>query len=382
MRNTKNIICLLVLFVLCFILICHPESKGESMKKEGPNRLKRVYFIPQKNLIVGACNSEPNGSIRFWSITDGTLKELLDLGKSEWVVSLAVSNDGNLLVASLLAARDIGCYSLTEKKWLWKVRWVGKGVADTAIRFTTDDRKVVVVGFRDIVIYNVKTGAILQRQEDSKAFSDGFPNYRTRIEAISPSARYVAFWQGNLEHDEGWETSKNIWVVIRDIEKGKTIAKQQNIQEKYKICSGAFTPNERNLFLGSMDGYVKIWSIPEQKVIRKWRAYGHDNASAFDENPSPNMIHEIAFCPDGRHIATMGFLKGRFAVKIWDYATNKLTHEFDDVISSSLPMCSGYPIAFSPDGKYFALEQQGRLCLYDTQTWQEKWCVPSVKGQE
>ena len=67
--------------------------------------------------------------------------------------------------------------------------------------------------------------------------------------------------------------------------------------------------------------------------------------------------------------------KTGFAIKIWDYSTNKLLHEFVNVISSNLGMGSGYPMAFSLDGKHFALEQQGKLCLYDTQTWQEKWCV-------
>jgi hypothetical protein len=34
-------------------------------------------------------------------------------------------------------------------------------------------------------------------------------------------------------------------------------------------------------------------------------------------------------------------------------------------------------VALSPDGKYFAFEQQGELRLYDAQNWQEKWCFLS-----
>ncbi len=91
---------------------------------------------------------------------------------------------------------------------------------------------------------------------------------------------------------------------------------------------------------------VRTWSITEQRVVNDWRAYWHDNASTFNQNASPNMIEAMTFSPGGLHLATMGFLKGRFAIRIWDYATKKLIHEFDDVISSSLPMCSGYPMAF------------------------------------
>jgi len=346
------------------------------MKQSRPNKLDRLYFIPQRDLIVGACSSEPNGSIRFWSIDDGKLKEVFDLGKRVWADSIAVSNNGSLIVTSLLGKNEIACYSLTERKWLWKVNWVEKGVIGNAMRFKPDDRKVVVLGFTDIVTYNSQTGTIMERQGDSKWFSGGFPRGRTRNSAISQSARYAAFWQGNLEHDEGWWSSRNIWVLVRDIEREKVIAKQGKIQEKYKNCSSVFTPDEKNLLLGSMDGYVRVWSITMQKVIREWWAYGTgEEPVPFRKDPSPNTIHSMTFSPDGRHLATMG--GHPTSIRIWDYSTNKLTREFDDVISSPLPMCSGYPMAFSPAGEYFAFEQQGKLCLYDTQTWQEKWCVPS-----
>jgi WD40 repeat protein len=348
--------------------------------KQQLNKLRKIYFIPQRDLIVGTCSSELNGSIRFWSIDDGKLKDVLDLGKGEWASFLAVSNNGNLIVVGLLAKNEIACYSLTEKKWLWRVNWLDKGVVDIVMRFTTDDQKVVVVGFRNIVTYDAKTGAILQRQEDSEGFSDGFPNYRTRNNAISPSARYSAFWQGNLEHDEGWWSSKNIWVLVRDIEKEKAIAKQGKIQEKYKNCSAIFSSDEKNLLLGSMDGYVRVWSIAEQKVIREWKVYWLDEPISFKESGgAPNAIHSMTFSPNGRHLATIGHLKGRSAIRIWDYTTKKLLYEFDGIYLT-LPMCSGYPMAFSPDGKYFALEQQGKLCLYDIQAWQEKWCMPSAGG--
>ena len=349
------------------------------MNQKRFNALKRLCFIPQRDLIVGACGSEPNGSIRFWSVDEGKLKEVLDLGKGIWANSIAVSNNGSLIVASLLGKKEIACYSLTDRKWLWKEMWVEKGVAGNAVRFTNDDRKVVVVGYRNIVTYNALTGVILERQEDSRSFGNGFPNYTRRIHAISQSARYAAFWLGDLlEHDETWWSSRNIWVLVRDIETGKIIAKQGKIQEKYKNCSAAFTPDEKNLVLGSMAGYVRIWSISEQKVVREWWAYGADEEPVpFRKDPSPNVIDSMTFSLDGRQLATIGDLKGGFAVRIWDYTTNKLIHEFRDVISSPLGMCSGYPMAFSPDGKYFAFEQQGKLCLYDTQTWEQKWAVPS-----
>ena len=186
------------------------------------------------------------------------------------------------------------------------------------------------------------------------------------------------FRQGNLQHDEGWWSSGNIWVVVRHIEGKKIIAKQGNIQEKYKNCSALFTPDEKNLVLGSMDGHVRIWSITEQKVIRGWKAYAADAPVTFRNSPAPYFISSMVFSHDGQYLATLGFdIKSRFAIRIWEYSTNKLIREFPEVISLGLSMCSEYPMACSPDGKYFAFEQQGKLCLYDTQTWEEKWCVLS-----
>ena len=368
---------LLNLFVFCFILF-YPPNGAKSMERKGWNRLKKLYFTPRPDLIVGTCSSEPNGSIRFWSTDGGELKEVLYLGKGEWATSLAVSNDGCLIVVGLLAKNQIVLYSLKENRWLWKVNWVEKGLVGNPIRFTPDDRKLVVLGARNIVTYDAKTSTILQRLEDSKGFSGGFPNDRTRNHAISLSARYGAFWQGYIEHDEGWWSSRNIWVLVLDIETGKIVAKQGKIQEKYKNCSATFTPDEKGVVLGSMDGYMRVWSIADQRVVRRWRAYGAgEEPLPFEEMPFPNSIDSMTFSPEGRHLATMGHLKGGFNIRIWDYSSNKLIHEFVDVISSSLPMCSGYPMAFSPEGKYFAFERQGKLCLYDVQTWQEKWCVPS-----
>ena len=111
-----------------------------------------------------------------------------------------------------------------------------KGIVGNAMRFTPDDRKVVVVGFKKIVTYDAETGAILQTQEDSKGFCGGFPDYNTRNIAVSPSARYAAFFQGNLEHDEGWWSSKNIWVVVWDIETKKLLPNRGRYKKNTRIA--------------------------------------------------------------------------------------------------------------------------------------------------
>lgn len=382
MRRMTIIICLSILALFCFANIKESLGQAEGGRQRRWNRLSKLHFIPQQELLVAACSSDPNGSVRFWSMDNGNLKEVLDLGMRDWATSLAVGNGGDLIAIALLTKKEIGCYSPKERKWLWKV---GRWLVDSPMRFTPDDKKLVVLDVTEIVTYDARTGAVLQKQKDSKRFADGFPNYITRLEAISPSGRYAAFWHGYpLPHGETWGSSRNIWVLVRDIETEKTIAKQGKIQERYKNCSAVFTPEEKNLLLGSMDGYVRVWSLGDQKVAREWRAYGAgEEPIPFEKDPHPYSIDSMTFSLDGRYLATMGHLRNKgFTVRIWDYSSNEMIHEFVNVASSGLAMCSAYPMAFSPDWKYFALEQQGDLCLYDTQTWEEKWRVPSWAGNK
>jgi hypothetical protein len=119
-KMTTIIIFLLVLFHFCFNESCCWSGEAKSMDQKQRKSLGSLHFIPRQDLIVGTCMSKPNGSVRIWSIDDGQLKKVLDLGKSELATTLAVSNDGSLIVVELLKKHEIRCYSLKEKTWLWK----------------------------------------------------------------------------------------------------------------------------------------------------------------------------------------------------------------------------------------------------------------------
>jgi WD40 repeat protein len=377
-KMTKNMIswALISFAIFSVSTVCLSSQESTAVQRQ-PNRLNRVAYVPQKDQIVGLAGSEENGILLVWSI-DGSKTQRFDFEKGVWGASLAVSNKGDLVVLGLVGGPDLMCYSLIEKRPVWKVNGIEEGLGLSSISFTTDDSRVVVVGFKNIVIFDAKSGAILERQKDSDAFSFGLPKYRSRIDRISHTGRYAAFFQGKMEHDEAITGLKNnVWITVYDIENKKLAAKQAYVQKSYKNCSAVFTKDERNLVLGSMDGVVRVWSIADQKVIRQWKAYENTKAPTFRQMPSPNFIDSVILSSDGRLLATMGLSIGEFSIRIWDYATNRQVHEFRDVNHSRLAMCSGYPMSFSPDGKYFAFEQQGKLCLYDTQTWQEKWCIPS-----
>ncbi len=63
-------------------------------------------------------------------------------------------------------------------------------------------------------------------------------------------------------------------------------------------------------------------------------------------------------------------------IKIWNLETEKFIQEFMDI---EYGVIGKYRMVFNPDSRYFAFDQNKKLCQYDTQTWKEKWCVPSLE---
>lgn len=88
----------------------------------------------------------------------------------------------------------------------------------------------------------------------------------------------------------------------------------------------------------------------------------------------------MIFTPDDTkiHVAGSGYLI------VYDSKTGEVLEKRREPFKDC-PILPGCEIrsAFSPESKYFALERCGNLCLYDTQTWEEKWCVPtSTEGED
>jgi WD40 repeat protein len=371
---------LLISFSIFFILLVTMSlSHGAEMKNIHQNRLQTLLFVPKHELLVGDSVSGLRGSIRFWSLKNGQMIDALDLGEGELSKSLTVSHDGNLLAIALYRNDEIGCYSIKDKKWLWKVKWEGKIRYSYNLRFTPDDHAIVMQGLDKIITYDVKSGNILRHLDDKYGFSGGFPAYKTRFSALSPSASYAVMWQGNLEHDETLSWNPNVWVIVWDLGKGQIISRQEKIQAKYKNCSAVFTSDEKKVLLGSMDGFIREWSISEQKTVKEWKAYAVGKTPTNEKQyTSPSQIDSMILSSNGQYIAMLGSeLKIGFTVRIFDYKNMTLIREFANVNSKNT-MCSGYPMAFSSDNKYFALENKGMLCLYDVATWNEKWCVTSA----
>ena len=346
-------------------------TTGYQEKDIRMNRLDNLLFNSQNSLLIAGCNKGQGGCIRFWAIEDGKLKHSEELGNEIWAFLVSLSHDGKFLAAAL-SSNERGCYSIEKKKWMWKTNWGREGMGEVLL-FTPDDQRIVANGSENILYYDAKTGKILKTQKEPL---NNYPPRGGTLEqiVISSDAKYIVIWQMTPRalagHGILGRLFANKKIVIWDLEKVEEVA---SLRKDREICSAVFTPAEEHVIFGTEDGHIQAWDFSAQKIVRDWKVYN----SAASENPT--AVDAISISPAGKYLATLASSKWKgYSIKIWEYSTNKLVHEFSGVAAqSSVRGCWLYPMAFSPDGKYFAFEQNGKLCLYDTQMWVEKWCVDS-----
>lgn len=360
----------LIVFCLYYVMYI-PIIYGFQTKDIQVNKLDNLLFDPQYSLLIAGCNKGKGGCIRFWAVEDGKLKYSEDLGNNIWAYLISLSRNGNYLAVALLPD-EIGYYSIKENKWLWKAKWFEKGMSDVLL-FSLDDQNILAIGSENIVYYDAKTGRILFTQKEPL---NDYPSRAGTIEknVISSNANYIVVWQMRPQalagHGILGRLFSNREITVWDMKKNEKVARWRRDRE---ICSAVFSPDEKYIIFGTEDGHIQEWSFSTQKMVRDWQVFN----SVASENP--NEVDSISISPTGKYLATLASSKWKGnTIKIWEYSTNKLVHEFLDV-AFSIKGCWYYPMAFSPDSKYFAFEQNGNLCLYDTQTWKKKWCVNSYE---
>ncbi len=374
----EDVACIIAAFI-SFVFIVFGGSSESAVKEENINRLSDLTFIRQTMDLAAACKSIPQGSVRFWSLTTGEERGIVQLNKDEVADSMTVRSDGRLVAVTFHnvfkyrhEGKFIGCFSIAENKWLWKEKWAEKALY-CKVNFTSDNRKLIAVGYENLIVYNATSGKTLRRQ--TELFDDYVASYDSPIRsALSPNGRFIAIWQetSKARAESWWRRNGSKWVTIWDIDKNKMIGRWES--HRAGACSAAFTPDEKYVIFASSDGYVRVWSISTLQMTMEWRAYRSND-------PDSNKVNgAIVVSPDSNYIATFGGSKTSSSIKVWAYPNGNLLQEFDEIaktVALTVDGCAIYPMAFSPDGKYFAFEKQGRLCLYDMQMWKEKWCVLS-----
>lgn len=322
---------------------------------------------------VGFRNGPSSGianTIRFWSIESGELIRIIEFPENDGAVYLDASPDGNLLACEVLnsASRDhpwgVACYSLTEMRWFWRKNWPKRFDEPERVKFTPDGQRIITAGLKYIVIYDAKSGEELERfSEPLKGYSGVGLTINGRV--LSPTGRYLVVWQEKPlmpDHNIIGGLLINRWVTVWDLENRRQIARWR--KPGYKNCSATFSPDEKNILFGSTDGYIRTWSIENREMIREWKI----------ENQG--FVDALIFSPKEYYL---GVSVGN--VKICEYSDARVIHQFKRAGFPNI-VGGGYPMTFASDDKYFALglDKRTKLCLYDTRTWERKWCIPSSVG--
>lgn len=348
------------------VFVSKTKSLVTSSEKSGIKAKRKVGELP----------IETSGfAIRLWSVENGKLEDAMEFSRGEEPRKIDVSPDGELMAVAFRifptkgersGYASIACYSLSEKEWLWRNDWRSKYMA-REVKFSPDGLKVIVIGYENILLYDAKTGKKLEIIEEPLK---DYPiiGMSIRGSVLSPSGRYFVVWQEKPlpGHHLLGRLIANKWVTVWDLQTRKQIARWK--KPEYENICAVFTKDENNILFGSEEGHIRMWSVEKQEMIREWSV-------------GETTVDYLKFSNDYRYLAIFGVGK-KFHIIIFDYLEENEVHHFSgfDCVHGE---GESFPMTFFNTSKFFTFAESHRLCVYDTQTWQEKWCVASsLEGKD
>src|SRR5437016_1495538 len=180
------------------------------------------------------------------------------------------------------------------------------------------------------------SGALLQESVFTETFD------AITAVAISPDGQYWA---------AGRRGEVRLW---REAGQKLHLVWQAHTDQVYSI---AFSPHERTLASGSLDGSVKLWEVASGTLL--WSSWQTKSTTC------------MAFAPDGRLLASGGL---DATVRLWDPKLGTLLEE----VPHPGPVFS---LAWSPDGRLLASgDVAGTLRLWQMQPTGSARCVQTLSG--
>lgn len=259
-------------------------------------------------------------------------------GKSR-ATTTQISPDGNLIaIASRIGA---WIYDAHTYRFLSLIGINGTGIL-SEIAFSPDSRRIATADWDGITkLWDIETGANLSTFIHT--------DYVISI-AFSNDGKYLV--TGSRDG------SAKLWDVNAETE-------LLTIKHEDYVVKVLFSPDDQYLVTGSWDGTATLWNYLDQEHLatffhkkrEKSVTFLSGNTKAFNEGG----IKDIAFSPEGNHLATRGKHPDR-STRLWEVKTGKQIWAIFSETSAATPV-------FSPSGRHIATaNQEGHVNLWDVET--------------
>ncbi len=243
-----------------------------------PDRVNQVAFHPDGRWLATACADR---RVRLWDLATGTEIARIEGHRAE-VVRVAFHPDGTWL-ASTGEDSQVRVWSVPagEPVFVFEdMKTPGEGLA------FSPDRRLLAATARD--------GLVFVWDLDTRALLHTCPGHRRAAGALEFSANSEWLASGGVEN------SLRVW----DPRAGKTLVLL--LAHQRPVTGLGFLPDNRLVSAG-LDGFVRIWPVPDKSPERSWLACA-------------GGVSAMAVNPEGTRIATAG---RDDTLRIWDAATGR-----------------------------------------------------------
>ncbi|PLB50832.1 WD40 repeat-like protein [Aspergillus steynii IBT 23096] len=252
------------------------------------------------------CSGSVDKTTVVWDVTTG--QQVRKFTDGLGVSSVAISPDSTRLAGSI--SNVIRLWDLAGDMRTTTLEHHIQSTVST-IEIIPNTRKLFSVGWGDLMIWDMTTGALVERLGP-------FSNESLKV-AASPDGRWLAV---NL-WNEGFK--------VRDMSQDVFVQIPEDIDS---VDSFAFSHDSRQLALSS-DGLIILWDIESMETLTYNRFFD---------------VNHIAFSMDGQWLA---FCSEKGVVSLWDRATQKVKRDF--LIPDDWEVWYGFyrkvDLVFSPDNQ-------------------------------